>query len=100
MLWLDHLLFGNGRGMKSPHADSLFYWLDGRFYGWSGWFGCQLQSFEWRRMPAGTRRRLVDRDFVVVATQRRWLRVRTTWSMTGNPTSEEIRSLRSDLNAI
>lgn len=46
-------------------------------YRWNGWFGCQLESREWRRPPAGTQRIL---DFgvgrpnirVTVFSTRRW----------------------------
>jgi hypothetical protein len=51
---LDRALFGNGRGLKSPFHDNVFYWLvdtkrnrRGQFYTWLGGFGAQLLSREW-----------------------------------------------------
>lgn len=42
--------------------DGVFARLGGIVYRWSGWGGCQLESYEWRRVPAGTERvvRAVD----------------------------------------
>jgi hypothetical protein len=39
MLWLDHKIFGNGRGLGSPCFDGIFYWLSGALYTWIGGFG-------------------------------------------------------------
>lgn len=85
MLWLDHLLFGNGHGLKSPYFDSVFYWLSGRLYTFHGWYGAQLQSFEWRIPRPGTRRRLLNREFVVFQARRKWLRVRVSWAWVDLP---------------
>jgi hypothetical protein len=43
---------------RFPHAQ-LF--IGGFVYRWTGWFGCQLETWEWRRVPAGTRR-LIEFD--------------------------------------
>jgi hypothetical protein len=96
MTWLDFLIFGNGRGLKSPYFDDVFYWLNGRFYTWIGGFGAQLQSFEWLAPKAGTRRRLAGRDFVVFSVNRRWLKVSVAWAICQyHPiTAEELRELK------
>lgn len=91
IVWLDHLIFGNGFGLKSPSCDAKFYWLDGELYTWNGWFGAQLQSFQWRHPNAGERRKLIFREFKPVHSERmyRWLwgivpipigRVRIAWA--------------------
>jgi len=79
-LILDHLIFGNGRGLGSPYFDNVFYWIDGHIYTWVGGFGAQLQSFQWTRPPAGTRRRLLGVDFVIFRTERIWFRVQCSWA--------------------
>ena len=64
-------------------------------YRWSGWFGCQLESMEWRTVPAGTTR---DLDFgpmigrvtvKVFSTRRVGIRVRTTWAVSASGTHAE-----------
>jgi hypothetical protein len=102
MLWLDFLIFGNGKGMKSPCCDDVFYWLNGRLYTWIGGFGAQLRSFEWFAPKAGTRRRLAGRDFVVFSVSRSWIRVDVTWAVCqDNPiTIEELRDLRRSLGKL
>ena len=114
MIWLDHLIFGNGRGLMSPYFDNRFYWLvdtmrgrktgRGRLYTFSHGFGAQLHSKEWRHPKAGTRRRLIGRDFVIFQSSRRWLRVDVSWAMVGMPrpideANEAIRRLSADLNS-
>ncbi len=55
---LDHQIFGNVHGMKSPYWDNRFYWLNGRLYTWIGGLGAQLQSQQWfHPKPGETRRR-------------------------------------------
>jgi hypothetical protein len=96
MLWLDHLIFGNGYGMATPYHDGRLFWLvdtkdkdrhgrNGTLYRWNGWFGCQLRSTQWRHVRPGTRRRLGGREFVVWSSERRWLRVEVCWSLVGLP---------------
>lgn len=95
IIWLDHLIFGNGFGLKSPYFDDQFYWLKGELYTWSGWFGAQLQSFQWRHPKAGERRELLGREFRALHSERMFLwvwrryifgfplpiaRVRVAWS--------------------
>lgn len=113
IFWLDWLLFGNGRGMQSPYYDDVFYWLKdttierakakGRFYRFSGWFGCQLAAVEWRAPPVGTRRFLAGREFVLLRATRKFLRVETSWTMVSlkgvpiDEANERIRELRDNL---
>jgi len=109
MTRLDWWLFGNGHGTASPFFDDVFYWLHdcnyardrkgyhSRWYRYIGGFGAQLDSFEWRRPPAGTRRRLFGYDFVIFSTSRRWLRVRCSWSAVGVDSIDDIRRLRDKL---
>lgn len=104
-LWLDHLIFGNGRGLKSPYFDNHFYWLGGRLYTFSYGFGAQLQSFQWTHPNAGERRKLCGREFQPLHSSRSWLRVEVAWSMVDMPKSlddghEAIRQLKADLDKI
>jgi len=86
--------------------------FDGIKYQWSGWDGCQLESLEWRRPPAGTTRIL---DFengkksiaVTVFTTERsgWLRrCRCTWAVSKigsyDERSERINELRDALRGL
>ena len=89
-----------------PHAQFL---IGGVKYRWTGWFGCQLESFEWRRVPAGTRRTL-DIGYLqpievkVFTTKRDGLRVRTTWAVSHSGTLDEqnarIVALRTALSTL
>lgn len=120
IVWLDHKIFGNGYGLGSPYFDGRFYWLSGQFYTWSGWFGAQLQSFQWRHPKAGERRTLAGREFVVFSSERLfwWLwrdgivsiplplgRVRVSWALTGrdalpddiDEANATLRQLQKDL---
>jgi hypothetical protein len=102
---LDHFIFGNGHGLKSPHFDSAFYWLKGEFYTFSGGFGAQLHSFQWTHPKPGERRTLLGREFVVFQSYRRFLRVRVSWAMVHqqngvNEELAEINSLRAALQSI
>lgn len=79
--------------------------IAGRRYRWTGWFGCQLESMEWRRVPAGTEREILGRKFRVWRTEREWLRVRTLWCLIGlgrsvDEDSAKINALRDDLRAL
>lgn len=95
MLWLDHLIFGNGHGLASPYFDARFYWLSGHLYTWQGWLGSQLQSCQWTHPKAGERRTIRGVQFVPFQSDRRFLwlwksrwfgfplpisRVRVAWS--------------------
>lgn len=88
-LWLDHALFGNGRGLKSPYFDNQFYWIvdtsrrrRGQIYTWIGGFGAQLASREWFMPRPGTERHLFGRTFRVFQAHRKGLRVEVSWSAT------------------
>lgn len=95
MLALDHLLFGNGHGMKSPHCDDVFFWLvdttrgrkgsAGRLYTHFGGFGAQLTSYEWRMPQPGEKRRLAGETFRVFQARRNGPRVRVDWAWTRLP---------------
>jgi hypothetical protein len=77
--------------------------IAGTRYRWSGWFGCQLESMEWRTVPAGTQRDLrlhMDKGPVrvtVYSTKREGLRVRTTWSVSKGGTHDEFDARIYDL---
>ncbi|WP_421439934.1 hypothetical protein [Agrobacterium tumefaciens] len=85
-LWLDFWIFGGGHGLGVPTFPQTFTWYDGTFYTWIGGFGAQLQSFEWRSPPAGTRRRIAGRDYVVFNVSRSWFRCRVAWALARFPT--------------
>lgn len=100
-LWLDFILFGNGRGLKSPYCDDKFYWLRGNLYHWIGGFGAQLGSFEWFSPKAGTTRRLAGQEFTVFSVQRKFLRVRVSWALArGVRNAEELYTLKSALDTV
>lgn len=69
--------------------------INGRIYKWSGWLGCQLESYEWFRVPAGTSRDLEIRvgypavTMTVFTTQREGLKIRTTWAVASIGTLDE-----------
>ena len=101
--WLDHLIFGNGFGLRSPFHDNRFYWLSGDLYTFSSGLGAQLTSFQWTHPNAGERRRLCGRIFHPVHSSRRWFRVRVAWNMTDMPKELDemqnaIRQLKHDLD--
>jgi len=108
MLWLDHLIYGNGNGLATPYFDGRFYWLvdkhtdKGELYSWSGWFGAQLQSFQWTHPNAGERRRLAGREFKPFHSTRSLGRVRVAWALTDMPKNIDecntvLRKLELDL---
>lgn len=80
MLWLDHLIFGNGYGLRSPYFDNRFYWLSGRLYTWIGGLGAQLHSQQWFHPKPGETRRLAGRDYRPFNSHRRGLRVQVSWA--------------------
>ncbi len=102
---LDHKLFGNGHGLKSPYFDSTFYWLNGELYSFIYGLGAQLQSIQWTHPVPGERRTLLGREFVVFSSRRKWLRVVVHWAMVNMPEDLErmhvvIRKLQADLQAL
>lgn len=102
---IDHLIFGNGYGIKSPHYDNVFYWLSGELYTFSYGFGAQLHSCQWTHPKPGERRTLIGREFVAFNSYRRRARVHVSWSMTRMPSDIDgmhaaIRNLKADLQAL
>lgn len=103
IFWLDHKIWGNGHGLKTPFFDAVFYWLSGRLYTWSGWFGCQLSSFQWLHPKEGEVRKLANREFVVFRSERCGIRVRVDWTMKGladldvDRANQELLALKKDL---
>lgn len=113
MIWLDHLIFGNGFGMKSPHFDDRFYWLvdtkkdrtsgKGALYTFIGGLGAQLTSRQWFHPRPGEERRLIGRRFRPSNSSRRWLRVEISWAMVLPSGIDEanaaIHALKADLDS-
>ena len=110
---LAMMIFGNGGGMKEPYFDGVFYWLNdsngspARFYKFTGGFGAQLTSFEFRAPKAGTCRTLADREYVVFNTSSGWfgLMHQVTWAAVRLPqgTAElnaAIRGIKSELQRL
>lgn len=85
--------------------DHAKFLIGGVWYRWSGWFGCQLVSTEWRCPPAGTTRRLkfvCDTEWVdmtVYAVRRNWLKWDVSWAVSPSGPHEvhdaRIRNLKS-----
>lgn len=90
-----------------PRAEFL---IDGSRYRWSGYLGCQLESREWRTLPAGTSRDLrLDIGeppirITVYFTEREGIKVRTTWAVSKSGTHDEhvarIEKLRAQLRRL
>lgn len=86
--------------MLDPRAEFVIH---GTRYRWSGWFGCQLESMEWRTQPAGTQRDLrlhlgeQPITVTVYSTRREGLRVRTTWTVSKSGTHDEFAARIADL---
>ncbi|NEU14697.1 hypothetical protein G3T14_21700 [Methylobacterium sp. BTF04] len=115
-LTLDHLIFGNGHGMKSPYFDNRLYWLvdtlrqerdgrNGRLYTYMGGFGAQLRSFEWTHPRPGERRELNGREYIAFSSTRSWLRVDAAWALVRMPpgldeANAEIRAIKAELDAM
>lgn len=73
MLWLDHKIFGNGRGLRSPYCDNRFYWLSGEIYTFMQGLGAQLHSFQWRHPRPGEERKLFGYRFRPLHSSREFL---------------------------
>lgn len=80
---------------NKTHYPKVYFMFDGIAYRWCGWFGCQLESYEWLTHPAGTMRRLdfgagkPTIELTVFSTKREGLKVRTTWAVSDHGTYEE-----------
>lgn len=84
--------------------------LSGHEYWWRGWLGYQLESLEWRTVPAGTVRKLffgVGKpilEVTVFSTRREGLKIRTTWAVSDRGTHNEhvarVCELRKALNQL
>lgn len=115
ILALDHAIFGNGHGMKSPLNDNKFYWLSdesriwpkkhGQLYTFLHGLGAQLHSYQWLHPLPGEQRRLAGRDFVAFQSRRRLGRVEVAWAMARLPDDLDaahavIRELKADLDRL
>ena len=83
--------------------------IDGVFYTFSPGFGCQLESNEWKRVPAGTERVIKSAygdSIVVRVNSADWDKFmwRTTWEVSPSGTIDEhhtrIRELENILNTL
>lgn len=82
----------------------IFYVISGVKYWWSGWFGSQLASREWRNVPAGTQRDLfIDHGMpwiriTVFQCRKRFFKYDVSWtiSLSGDTNSQnkQIRELK------
>lgn len=99
IMWLDHKIFGNGRGLGSPYFDNRFYWLSGELYTFMHGFGAQLHSFQWHHPLAGERRRLFGYEFEPLHSNRSFLWLwRDTWFAIPTPVCRvEVAWSRIDL---
>ena len=78
-------------------SDGVFARIGGHIYRWNGWLGCQLESSEWRRAPAGAERVLdfgTGQPSITVRvwrTERTWpyIKVRTFWAVSPAGTLDE-----------
>lgn len=107
ILWFVFKRFGNGWGVASPYFDDKFYWLSScrgkksasNWYKWAGGFGAQLESFEWKTPPAGSKRVLFGREFRLFSVDRRFPITRCAWALVGGcNTPEELNALKRELN--
>ena len=82
--------------------NKLLFVIDRVTYRWSGWFGCQLESREWRRHPAGKERIILGDRYRVWSTKRDGLAYCTYWSLCElpndiNEANAVLRALREKL---
>lgn len=85
--------------------NKLIYRIDGIDYERNGWFGCQIRSFERKRPPAGTCRKILDYYFYIYRTHRYGLfKFECCWTINTCGSLDEvnakIRKLYEDLNNI
>ncbi len=53
LIAIDHSVFGNGYGLKSPRCDDIYYWLSNEIYTFSHGLGAQLHSSQWTHPRPG-----------------------------------------------
>jgi hypothetical protein len=84
--------------------DHVQYRIDGVTYRWSGWLGCQLESREWFRPPAGTTRRIAGFEMTIWRTERQGLKIRCNWALSSSGTLDDhtkrIHELQSTLRKL
>lgn len=109
IVWLDHLIFGNGYGLASPYFNTVLYWLvdkshpkkKGQLYTWSGGLGAQLNSFQWLHPKPGEYRIICGREYRPFNSTRRWIRVQVSWATPIGTTIDEhhyhLRKIKEDL---
>lgn len=107
MLWLDHLIFGDGYGLRSPSCDDVYYWVGGKLIVWSGGYGSQLNTFQWFKPNVEDRIKVCGYEMRPFLSQRgRFpLRWRVSWCFVSHPdkSSEhnaQITDLRNKLMRI
>jgi hypothetical protein len=104
IVWLDHRIFGNGWGLKSPYFDAPYYFLSGRFYTWIGGYGAQLQSIQWTHPKPGEERTLLERKFKPFQSNRRWCRVMVSWATplpdNIDAANIELREMKTELTSL
>ena len=79
--------------------------LDGTEYRRSGYFGCQLESFEWGVPAHGTMRRILGFDMSVWSVERRlFRRSRICWALSDRGSLDEcktrIEALQNELRKL
>lgn len=85
LLWLIRS-FGRNPLLSDEYTwlRALFY-FEGVTYRWSGWYGCQLESYELLRVKPGTVRifKFTDKQIKlrIFSTDRRGLWLRHTWAL-------------------
>lgn len=105
ILPLDHFIFGNGYGLKTPYFNDAYYWLSGELYKYNGWLGSQFSSFQWTHPKPHERRILLGREFKPGYSERRIGRVIVSWCMSDmsddiSEAQEQIRVLKSELDRL
>lgn len=104
ILWLDHWIFGNGFGLRSPYYDDIFYWLKDAYTDkselytfWPG-FGAQLHSIQWYKPKRFETRMICGRELCAVNWKTAWGRVYISWGLSGGGADlEEIRAFGKSL---
>lgn len=85
MFWA-YLIYGGGYGLPSKSVDKVFYNLNGVIYTLSGYYGCQLESYEFRRPCCNEVRLLAGVPFISVSCESRCFLKRISWRMLNQST--------------